>query len=168
MSRIDYFTSKFQVESDLMRAVVLGVCKNYVKEANLNEDSQITLQESSWILHDSLNVIDLLLSNLIDNKTKLDLTLGWDVEFKDKDIIINQINSTKNKFSCYLGVVPFDTDFVTMSLIEGTCESIEKELVTLKKKVAGADWLGIKSILDGNVVDYLIKVKYILDKCKKY
>ena len=106
MSRIDYFTSKFQVESDLMRAVVLGVCKNYIKEANLNEDSQVTLQESSWILHDSLNVIDLLLSNLIDTKTKLDLTLGWDVEFKDKDIIINQINSTKNKFSCYLGVVP--------------------------------------------------------------
>lgn len=168
MSRIDYFTSKFQVESDLMRAVVLGVCKNYVNEANLNEDSQITLQESSWVLHDSLNVIDLLLSNFIDTKTKLDLTRGWDVEFKDKDIIINQINSTKNKFSCYLGVVPFDTDFVTMSLIEGTCESIKKKLVTLNKKTTGADWLGIKSILDGSPIDYLIKVKYILDRCKKY
>ena len=88
MSRIDYFTDKFTVESDLMRAVVLGVCKNYVKEANLNDDSQVTLQECAWVLNDSLNVIDLLLSNLIDNKTKLNLTLGWDVEFKDKDIIM--------------------------------------------------------------------------------
>lgn len=168
MSRIDYFSDEFRVESDLMRAVVLGVCKNYVKEANLNEDSQVTLQESLWILNDSLNVIDLLLTNLIDNKVKLDLTLGWDVEFKDKNIIINQINRTKDKFSCYLGVVPFDTDFITMSLIKGTCESIRGKLATLKKKVAGADWLGIKSILDGNPVDYLTKVKYILDKCKKY
>ena len=168
MSRIDYFTDKFTVESDLMRAVVLGVCKNYVKEANLNDDSQVTLQECAWVLNDSLNVIDLLLSNLIDNKTKLNLTLGWDVEFKDKDIIINQINSTKGKFSCYLGVVPFDSDFITMSLIEGTCEGIRRKLATLKKKVSGADWLGIKSILDGSPIDYLTKIKYILDKCKKY
>ena len=55
-----------------------------------------------------------------------------------------------------------------MSLIEGTCESIKKKLVALKKKTTGADWLGIKSILDGNPIDYLTKVKYILDKCKKY
>lgn len=169
MARLEYFTDEIEVEDDLLRGIILMVSKNYAKEAEITTDT-ITLQECSWILNASTGILNDLLERLLDHKAPLSMIFKWKFKLDGKDLVITQKNTGShlliNGATFYVGVVPLENDFDTIGLISKNLASIKKNISKLKRNNGGAEYLGVKCLIDGNIVDYLVKVKYILNKCR--
>lgn len=169
MARLDYLKHEIEVEDDLLRGIILMVSRNYVKEAEITTET-ITLQECSWVLNTSIGILDDLLEKLIEIDSPLNISVTWKLKLDGKDVVISKKGAKTGEFKegipFYTGLVTFEKDLYVISTISDSIESIRYKLSKLKKKIGGPEYLGIKSLLDGNILDYLTKIKYILDKCK--
>ena len=55
-----------------------------------------------------------------------------------------------------------------MNYIDSSVNRIYRNMTKLKQSLSGMQFLGLTQLDNGNIVDYLTKVKYIVDKYIKY
>lgn len=170
MLMIDYESNVIECNEDLLRGVIALVSKNYVAEYKPYELSSVTLKDCLTILFISVGIIDDLIEMYRENKISFSTKFKFRLELKDKYISISQKaikDKTGDDFLSYLGLVAFN-EVDTMTYIKNSVNRIYRNITKFKQSLTGMQFLGLTQLDNGNIVDYLTKVKYIVDKYIKY
>lgn len=170
MLMIDYESNVIDCNEDLLRGVIALVSKNYVDEYKPDKLSAVSLKDCLTILFISVNIIDDLIEVYRDYKISFSTKFKFKLELKGKYISISQkalVEKTGDEFLSYLGLVSF-SEMDTMTYINSSVNRIYRNMTKLKQSLSGMQFLGLTQLDNGNIVDYLTKVKYIVDKYIKY